>query len=315
MQIIGPDFLVFGVDDVPACHDFLTAYGLEPEGYSPEKGGRYLALDGTGLEIRRRDDPSLPPALKTGNMLRLQVIGVMDEAALEAVEAELSRDRQVLRLADGSLRTQDDQGFELAFRVSTRKPLDLVGEKVNAPYHPGRPVNAVGVTQDMPAKPRTLSHVVLFVPDIDVAVGFYRDRLGFRITDTLTGAGPFLRPQANPDHHTHFFIRTPVYMQGVEHLAFHLGGPTELMLAGSRMMEQGFESFWGPGRHKFGSNWFWYFKSPLGCNVEFDADMDTHDDDWAPREAPMGPEASQAFLLQWRAKWAPGGGPPAGPKG
>ena len=154
---------------------------------------------------------------------------------------------------------------------------------------------------------------MLFVPDIDTAVGFYRDRLGFRITDTLTGAGPFLRPQANPDHHTHFFIRTPPYMQGIEHLAFHLGGPTELMLAGHRMMTRGFDSFWGPGRHKFGSNWFWYFKSPLGCNVEFDADMDTHDDDWAPREAPMGPEAAQAFLFQYRDKWAPGGGP-GGPK-
>ena len=312
MQIIGPDLLVFGVDDVPAVHEFLTAYGLEPHDYSPEKGGLFLSLDGTGLDIRRRDDPSLPPALKTGNMLRMQVIGVVDQAALDAVADNLSSDRQVLRLADGSIRTQDDQGFELSFRVTTRTAPTLPAEKVNAPGDHGRKPNQIGVSEDMPAKPRTLSHVVLFVPDIDTAVGFYRDRLGFRITDTLTGAGPFLRPQANPDHHTHFFIRTPPYMQGIEHLAFHMGGPTELMLAGHRMMKQGYESFWGPGRHKFGSNWFWYFKSPLGCNVEFDADMDTHDDDWAPREAPMGPEASQAFLLQWREKWAPSGGPPKG---
>lgn len=312
MQIIGPDLLVFGVDDVPGCHEFLSAFGLEPEGYDERSGGFFRALDGTGLEIRRRDDPALPPALQTGNMLRLQVLGVTDAAALDAVADDLARDRQVLRLADGSVRTRDDQGFEIAFRVTTRTPLDLPAEKVNAPYATARPANAVGVSQDMPARPRTLSHVVLFVPDVDVAVGFYRDRLGFRITDVLTGAGPFLRPQANPDHHTHFFIRTPPYMQGCEHLAFHMGGPTELMLAGSRMMTQGFESFWGPGRHKFGSNWFWYFKSPLGCNVEFDADMDTHDEDWTPREAPMGPEASQAFLLQWREKWAPGGGPKPG---
>lgn len=309
MNIIGPDLLVFGVDDVPACHEFLTAYGLMAQTYSPQTGGVYHALDGTGLEIRRRDDPSLPTALKTGSMLRLTVLGVTDQAALEEVATELGRDRQVLRLADGTIRCEDDQGFALSFRVTTRQSLAIEGEKVNAPYHPARPVNALGVTQDMPAVPRTLSHLVLFVPDIDTAVNFYCNRLGFRITDALTGAGPFLRPQANPDHHTHFFIRTPPYMQGIEHLAFHLGGPTELMLAGSRMIDQGFESFWGPGRHKFGSNWFWYFKSPLGCNVEFDADMDTHDDSWAPREAPMGPEASQAFLMQWRAKWAPGPGP------
>jgi hypothetical protein len=214
MQIIGPDALVFGVDDVPACHEFLTAYGLEPQGYTAERGGFFAGLDGTGLEIRRRDDPSLPPALKTGNMLRMQVIGVVDQAALEAVAAELSRDRQVLRLADGSLRTEDDLGFELAFRVTTRRPLDLPAEKVNAPYAPSRGPNVIGVSEDMPAKPRTLSHVVLFVPDMDKAVGFYQGRLGFRITDTLTGAGPFLRPQANPDHHTHFFIRTPPTCRG-----------------------------------------------------------------------------------------------------
>ena len=63
------------------------------------------------------------------------------------------------------------------------------------------------------------------------------------------------------------------------------------MLAGSRFVKAGYQSFWGPGRHKFGSNWFWYFNSPLGCHVEYDADMDLHDDEWTPRETPMSPEA------------------------
>ena len=37
--------------------------------------------------------------------------------------------------------------------------------------------------------------------------------------------------------------------------------------------------------------------------------MDKHDDSWIARETPNGPEVSQMFLLQWREKWAPGGGP------
>jgi hypothetical protein len=78
------------------------------------------------------------------------------------------------------------------------------------------------------------------------------------------------------------------------------------------MVAKGYESFWGPGRHKFGSNWFWYFNSPLGCHVEYDADMDLHDSSWAAREAPMGADASQLFLFQHRGKWAPGGPPPQG---
>ena len=47
-----------------------------------------------------------------------------------------------------------------------------------------------------------------------------------------------------------------------------------------------------------------------GCQVEYDADMDLHDDEWAPRETPMTPEASQMFLFEHREKWAPGGGKP-----
>ena len=32
MNIIGPDALVFGVDDVAACSRYLTDYGLTPVG-------------------------------------------------------------------------------------------------------------------------------------------------------------------------------------------------------------------------------------------------------------------------------------------
>ncbi len=59
MNIIGPDALVFGVDDVPACEAYLTAYGLDPKG-----GGRFEALDGSAIIVKRRDDPSLPPQLE-----------------------------------------------------------------------------------------------------------------------------------------------------------------------------------------------------------------------------------------------------------
>jgi len=41
--------------------------------------------------------------------------------------------------------------------------------------------------------------------------------------------------------------------------------------------------------------------------------MDLHDDQWAAREAPMGADASQLFLFQYREKWAPSGPPPGGP--
>jgi catechol 2,3-dioxygenase-like lactoylglutathione lyase family enzyme len=308
MKIIGPDALVFGVDDVAACAQYLLDYGLAGVG-----GGRFEALDGTAVVVKSKDDLSLPKPLETGSALRETVYGVADAATLDEIEKELRRDREVTREA-GVLRSVDDMGFALAFQVTVRKPLQMPVEAVNAPGAPAsRAANAIGVSEDMPARPRTLSHVVYFVPDIARAEAFYA-RLGFVRTDVFTDCGPFLRPAGTLDHHTLFMIQTPSFMKGIEHFTFHLGGPTEVMLAGTRFVKKGYESFWGPGRHKFGSNWFWYFNSPFSCHVEYDADMDLHDDTWQPRETPMGADASQAFLFQYREKWAPGGPPPAGVK-
>ncbi|PAK14465.1 glyoxalase [Burkholderia ubonensis] len=306
MNIIGLDELVFGVDDVSACARFLTDYGLRPVDATAD-GGRFEALDGTAITLRKKDDPSLPAPLPTATMLRKTVYGVADEATLHAIMDELGRDRTITRLADGSIDTVDDVGFALGFRVTRRRTIKLPAETINAPGAPaGRAVNAVAADEHAAALPRTLSHVVCFVPDAAKAEAFYVGRLGFVCTDRFTGVGPFLRPAGTLDHHTLFLLQTPPFMQGCEHFTFHLGGPTELMQAGTRLANNGYQSFWGPGRHKFGSNWFWYFNSPLGCHVEYDADMDLHDEHWTPREAEAGADSSQLFLFAAKERWAPG---------
>ncbi|HEX3849278.1 MAG TPA: VOC family protein [Steroidobacteraceae bacterium] len=311
MNIFGPDSLLFGVDDVDSCIRYLTDYGLAPHEVSAD-GARFEALDGTSIVIRRRDDPALPPPMETGTLLRKTLYGVADRGTLDAIAAELGRDRAVRRLADGSLETVDDMGFVVGFQTTIRRPFSLAGERVNAPgAPPQRPINVIGAEEDAVIRPRTLSHVVYFVPDAARAEAFYL-RLGFRCTDRFIGAGPFLQPAGSLDHHTLFLIQTPPAMKGCEHFTFHLAGPTELMQAGDRFVNKGYQSFWGPGRHKMGSNWFWYFNSPLGCHVEYDADMDLHDETWVAREVPIDADSSQLFLFQQRAKWSPGGPPKAG---
>jgi len=309
MNIVGPDSLLFGVDDVADCVRYLTDYGLEPVGVT-EAGGRFVAMDGTFVEIRHKSDASLPPPMDTSSMLRKTCYGVADGATLKAIAAELGKDREVKTLSDGSLETQDDMGFVLGFQVTVRKPINAPAEMINAPgAQPQRPANVVAVDEEAVILPRTLSHVVYFVPDAARAEAFYV-RLGFRCTDRFQGTGPFLQPAGSMDHHTLFLIQTPPFMKGCEHFTFHLGGPTELMQAGTRFVNKGYVSFWGPGRHKFGSNWFWYFNSPLNCHLEYDADMDLHDSAWQAREVPISADASQLFLFTARDKWVPGGPPP-----
>ena len=312
MNIIGLASLAFGVDDMDLCIRYLTDYGLTPVGISGA-GGTFEALDGTSVVLGRQDDATLPAPLGPGCLLRKTTYGVADAAALAAIEAELRKDREVRSLTDGSIESADDMGFVIGFQIDTRRPLVLQGERVNAPGAPvQRPPNVVAVDEGAIIRPRTLSHVVYFVPDVAKAERFYVERLGFRCTDRFLHLGPFLRPAGSPDHHCLFMIQTPAFMKGCEHFTFHLGGPTEVMQAGERFVRRGHESFWGPGRHKFGSNWFWYFNSPFKCHVEYDADMDLHDDSWVPREAAMSADASQLFLFAHRERWAPGGPPPPG---
>lgn len=306
MNIIGLDSLVFGVDDVDTCSKFLEDYGLIAKG-----DGVFVGQDDTSVVITSKDDPALPAALETGSMLRKTIYGVADQAALDAIAAELGKDREVKELADGSLESVDDLGFALGFQISVRKTINTQAEISNAPGSPvQRAVNEVGVNPDANIIPRTLSHVVYFVPDADKAEKFYAERLGFVTTDKFTGTGPFMRPAGSREHHCLFMIETPPFMQGCEHFTYHMAGPSELMQAGTRFKEKGHHSFWGPGRHLMGSNWFWYFDSPMGVHIEYDADMDLHDDDWTAREVAMSTDTSQLFLFSSRDKWSPSG--PAG---
>ena len=238
MNIIGPDKLIFAVDDVTACKQFALDYGL-----TQQDDVNFVALDGTGIEIHSKDNASLPQALSTGSMLRKTLYGVADQKTVDAIKAELAKDREVKTLDDGSIEAMDDMGFVLGFQVTIRQTLYLPAETINAPgAPPQRGVNKIGVSKEFVAKPRSLSHVVYFVPDAVKAEAFFAERLGFVTTDRFKHMGPFMRPAGTNDHHTLFFLNTPPQMQGVEHFTFHMSGPTEVAQAGNALVEKGYQS-------------------------------------------------------------------------
>jgi catechol 2,3-dioxygenase-like lactoylglutathione lyase family enzyme len=308
MHILGPDSLVFGVDDVAACNRCLADYGLLQVQASATLGV-FEALDGTSVVVRHDSDPALPPAIGKAPNIRAVVYGVKDQATLDQIGAELRKDREVRIDADGAVHSVDDIGLALVFQVSVRRAYQGATLPLNVPGQPaGRAPNQVGADPHAPSVvPHSLSHVVLFVPDVEQAERFYTGRLGFRVSDRFTGTGPFLRPAGCAEHHTLFLIQAPAFLKGINHFTFHVGSPAELLVAGTRFANKGYKSFWGPGRHIFGSNWFWYFNSPLGGTIEYDADMDLHDDNWVPREAVAGEDSAQVFLFQQRAPWFPNG--------
>ncbi len=309
MNILGLDSLVFGVDDMPGSRQYLLDYGLDEASYDPALGGRFEALDGTSIVIRHSNDPGLPPLPPGAHSpcLRETVYGVDGTATLAAIEAELARDRPAERGADGVLRAIDDAGFAIGFQQTVRRPYHARHLGFNVPGQPpGRAANDCAANPDEVIKPRSLSHVVYFVPDVARAEAFYA-RLGFVVTDRFNQLGPFMRPAGTQDHHTLFMIqRFNDHMVGCNHFTFHLGSAAEVLQQGWRFVNKGYKSFWGPGRHILGSNFFWYFNSPFGAVMEIDADMDIHDESWVPRACDPGKDNSQIFLFGAQPKWAPG---------
>jgi len=303
MEIIGPDTLVFGVEDLDGAIRYVLDFGLLERERGPD-GGTFEAADGTAMTIRRADDPSLPAPIAPAPNLREMIYGCVDQATVDAVADELAKDRAVRRGNDGVVRSHDDDGYPLGFQVTTRRPIGPTGRGVNIPGEPpGRAMNALGADDSARPKAQTLSHVVLFTPDRVRAERFYAERLQFRTVDLFTNLGPFMRPKANPDHHTLFLIEAGKV--GLEHFAFHMTGSADLLKAGWEFAQKGYKSAWGPGRHVFGSNYFWYFNSPFGGKMEFDADMDLHDDNWQPRTAVARPETTQIFLFEHVEKFVP----------
>jgi catechol 2,3-dioxygenase-like lactoylglutathione lyase family enzyme len=293
MSIVGLDEATLTAESPDEARRYLLDFGLveaAPDGGYP----LFLAQDNTGVRVAPVDASDLPPPVAPGPNVRAIVWGVKDIASLDELARELSRDREVRR--DGALlHSTDVDGNPLTFRVTRRKPLPANPSLVNVPgMPPQRPVNSV---QDFksPIRPLTFSHLVLYTPDLERILDDYTNRLGFRLTDRFTGAGAFMRAPGHTEHHQLFFIQQPE-TRGLNHLAFHVRDHTAMMLAGKAFADKGWTPAWGPGRHIFGGNCFWYFKSPFGGNVEYDADMDVVDDAWVPREAVMGPATAAAWL-------------------
>lgn len=309
MNILGLDTLVFGVDDLAGARQYLLDYGLDEVSYSADTGGVWAALDGTSITVRPASLASLPPLPPGAHTpcLRETIYGVADAATLQAIEAHLRTEREVTLGADGVLRCIDDGGFAIGFQVSVRRPYQARYLGFNVPGQPpGRAPNDCAANPDEVIKPRSLSHVVYFVPDVAKAEAFYQ-RLGFVVTDRFNHLGPFMRPAGTQDHHTLFMIqRFNEHMVGCNHFTFHLGSANEVMQHGWNFVNKGYKSFWGPGRHIMGSNFFWYFNSPFGAVMEVDADMDLHDEAWVPRAMDPGKDNSQIFLFGALPKWAPG---------
>ncbi|HUZ75311.1 MAG TPA: VOC family protein [Stellaceae bacterium] len=282
MDIVGVDRAVFGVEDLEAARRFCRQYGFTEIEHGAA-GAHFETLDGTGVILRHATDPSLPPANVAGATGRETIWGVRNKDALEQVGAELSSDRQVRRDASGVLHTTDDDGLAIAFQVTTRHPYDAKPAPFNVTgLPPQRPINS-RVDFTTRGNPRSIGHIVYWSDDPDRSMKFYIDRLGFRVTDHVRNKiGVFARAARSRDHHNLFFIGKPGTPTSFQHLECHFADFQEVIVTGAFISKQGWKTARGPGRHVLGSNYYWYFVTPMGGAFELSADIDQLDENWVP---------------------------------
>lgn len=271
----------FGVTDVAECVRFFGDFGLQQLESSPH-GATFLTPAGQRLELLCEDDPSLPAALEAAPTIREVIWGVEDQASLDALADDLSRDREVEVEVAGVVHTRDDTGFGLGFRVARPRPVDP-GE--------ARRANATGsverwnqpLTRYGRAHPLRICHVALNIPaqGRDEAVAFYVDRLRFRVTDQLLDMGTFMQCEGDDDQHN-LLLGHRADRAGINHLAYEVRNFDEVIEGGNHMVACGWKEARRLGRHTIGSNVFRFFHAPCGGRVEYAADMDRVDAGYGP---------------------------------
>ena len=282
MPITRVESLVYGIADMASGIRYYQDWGLETVEQG-ERGAVFKTPSGQTIRLLSIDDPSLPTAPDGDRSSTRQTVwGVETADDLEAIGAELSKDRDVASAPDGSLSAFDESGFSLGFAISQPAEVGAEPPRVNLNENSQRLNETV---QEVPqARPLRIGHVVYYIAKdgADRTVSFYLDRLGFRLSDrTLTG-GDFMRCAGSRDHHNLFLLQRD---EGAafNHAAFEVRDFDEIMMGGAYMKSRGWAPDTTPGRHILGSNLYWYFRNPCGGNTEYFADMDCMDDDWEPR--------------------------------
>jgi catechol 2,3-dioxygenase-like lactoylglutathione lyase family enzyme len=280
MRLTHIDAVMLETDSLNDSIRYFSEFGLVGQN-AADGAAKFATASGSQISIYDRRRPM--PLESTGSSGLLATIFAVDAASdVAAIVSALESDRPVRTIDDVAFSTDDD-GRHIGFRVGT------TGKYIPAPnglnIFGARPLRGFNERVDFESlpTPAAIAHITMFSPHVERSCKFYEERLGLRLADRFQGWRlGFLRFPGPGDHHSIAFVNKDD-RTGLHHISFHLPDLNAIMLRGTEMIKHGWSSYDGPGRHRVGSNYFWYFDSPCGAPMEFTADVDRADDDWVPR--------------------------------
>ena len=257
MSVTGIEKLEFGVEDLTHCAKFMRDFGLTGDA----SGQRFTTLSGARVELNPIDSPDLPPAFEAGNTLRRMTWAVASQSDLDALRPKLAQQPGFREVGD-ALECLDPNGMTLRVQVTQQTDVELNVEPINQ-WGDARRIDTPSPVYDR-AQPINVGHVVFFVEELAAVEKFYREVLGFQISDRYINRAVFLRCGVRGGHHNLFLLQLPNRKRGLNHVAFTVRDIHEVIGGGIAMNKHDWSTFIGPGRHPVSSAYFWYVNSPTG---------------------------------------------------
>jgi 2,3-dihydroxybiphenyl 1,2-dioxygenase len=209
---------------------------------------------------------------------------VADAAALDAYAARLEANG--IAVARGALALADER--RVAELIVLNDPLGNRievfhgAETASEPFKPGRNISGFRTG------PLGMGHAVLHVKDINDAVPFYRDVLGFRLSDYMTRPFNAYFFHANPRHHSVAFIETG--RSATHHIMVELYSLDDVGQAYDLALGEEGRIGVTLGRHINDEVTSFYSNSPSGFMVEYGwGGRVIEPKGWQPTEVTFGP--------------------------
>jgi len=296
------DRFVFSVPDLEVAERFYRCFGLD------------VRRDGDRLDLAARGGPHVWGSVyangqpKKIQYLRFSAYADDFEALAARFRATGSEPPHPLSDGDG-VWTRDPDGT----------PIQLVaGGKVSPSCKgvaeaPAAAASGKGAAPNRKAasrvRPRRLSHVLLFTPDVSRQLAFYTQTLGLRLSDRSGDIIAFLHGPHASDHHMIAFAKSDA--PGLHHSSWDVASFDDVGLGAEMMRGDGYAKGWGVGRHVLGSNYFYYVQDPWGSWAEYSFDIDfvPQDVEWTAGDHPpedsfyiWGPTVPDDFIVNYEAK-------------
>jgi 3,4-dihydroxy-9,10-secoandrosta-1,3,5(10)-triene-9,17-dione 4,5-dioxygenase len=223
------------------------------------------AVEEDGASYLRMDDRHHRLAIEAGDTDGGLAYGweVADPAALDVARGELeaagftvtagNKEELEARRVAGMISCLDPAGH--------RVELFCGADRGDGEFTPGRPISGFRTGE------LGMGHVVLLVPELEPAVRFYTDVLGFRISDYMLS--PFAATFLHTNRRHHSLALLEVGVQGLHHLMVELNDVDDVGRAYDLVQAEGIEVARTLGRHTNDRMLSFYARTPSGFEIEY----------------------------------------------